>query len=173
LLQKKLTENFYGILALTLYRSEFTGFDPEEYLRSSWDNRTLLTFTGGYKFGNNWEVSARIRYLGRTPYAPVDEAATLANYPAIVRDYSQQGTVTLDAFNQTDLRIDKKWNMKGFTLDVFLELQNLFGQQTPNFPTYGLTRDDQGNIIEPQTLKVIDDIAASSVLPTLGIVVDF
>ncbi|MEM9679771.1 MAG: TonB-dependent receptor [Bacteroidota bacterium] len=173
LIQKKFTKHFYGILAYTLYKSEYTAFDRDEYISSTWDNGTLLTFTGGYKFGNNWEISARIRYLGETPFAPVDQEATLANYPAIVRDFSRQGTVRLDPFNQTDLRIDKKWNLKGLTLNVFLEFQNLFSQETPSEPLFGLTRDDNGNEVQPRTLTEIQDIDASSVLPTIGIVVDF
>ncbi|MEM6523741.1 MAG: TonB-dependent receptor [Bacteroidota bacterium] len=173
LIQKKFTKHFYGILAYTLYKSEYTAFDSNDYISSTWDNGTLLTFTGGYKFGNNWEISARIRYLGETPFAPVDQEATLANYPAIIRDFSRQGTVRLDPFNQTDLRIDKKWNLKGLTLDVFLEFQNLFSQETPSEPLFGLVRDDEGNEVEPRTLTEIEDIDASSVLPTIGIVIDF
>ncbi|MEQ8239262.1 MAG: TonB-dependent receptor [Cyclobacteriaceae bacterium] len=173
LLQKKFTKNFYGILAYTLYRSEFTGFNTEVYRPSSWDNGTLLTFTGGYKFGNNWEISARVRYIGETPITPVDQTATLANYPAIILDYDRLGEIRLGSFNQTDIRIDKKWNLKGFTLDVFLEFQNALSQDTPSPPSFGLVRDDEGNVVDPRTLKEIEDISAGSVLPTLGLVFNF
>ena len=173
LFQKKLTKNFYAILAYTLYKSEYTAFDDDEYLSSTWDNGTLVSFTGGYKFGKNWELSARVRYLGETPFAPVDQEATLANYPAIIRDFSRQGTVTLDPFNQTDIRIDKKWNLKGFTLNVFLEVQNALGQDTPAEPTFGLVRDAEGNVITPRTLIEIEELDNSSPLPSIGIVIDF
>ncbi|MEL6560244.1 MAG: TonB-dependent receptor [Bacteroidota bacterium] len=173
LYQKKFTKNFYGILAYTLFKSEFTGFDRDQFIASAWDNRNLITFTGGYKFGNNWEISARVRYLGRTPYAPVNENETLENYPAIVRDFNRLGTVSLDPFNQTDLRIDKKWNMKNFTLDIFLELENLFSQQVPAEPVFGLLRNDEGAVVEPMQLEQIQDISASTLLPTIGIVIDF
>ncbi|WP_420387009.1 TonB-dependent receptor [Roseivirga sp.] len=172
LYQKKFTNNFYAILAYTWYNSEFTGLDGV-YRPSAWNSNHLLTFTGGYKFGNNWEVSARSRYLGRTPYAPVDEAATLDNYPAIIRDYDQLGTVRLQSFNQTDIRIDKKWNFSQWTLNVFLEIQNAFAQNIPNEPDYGLNRDNQGNVISPRQLVQIEDIDNSSILPSLGIVIDF
>lgn len=173
LYQKKFTKNFYGILALTLYNSEFTGFDKDEFISSTWDNGALVTFTGGYKFGNNWELSARVRYLGKTPTAPIDEAATLANYPAIVKDYTRQGDLMLDAFNQTDIRIDKKWNLKGFTLNVFLEVQNAFGQQTPQEPLYGLVRDDNGEVALPRQIREIENLETDQILPTLGLVIDF
>jgi hypothetical protein len=173
LLQKKFTKNFYGILAYTLYKSEFTGFDTEVYRPSTWDNGTLLTFTGGYKFGNNWEVSARVRYIGETPISPVNQTATLENYPAIILDYDRLGEIRLSSFNQTDIRIDKKWNLKGFTLDIFIEFQNALSQDTPSPPNFGLVRDDEGNILDPRTLKEIEDLSSSAVLPTLGIVIDF
>ncbi len=173
LYQKKFTNNFYAILAYTLYRSEFTGFDPDEYISSSWDNGQLLTFTGGYRFGNNWEISARVRYLGETPYAPVDLVATQAAYPSIVRDYSQQGTVTLDPFNQTDIRLDKKWNFSGFTLNLFFEVQNALAQDLPSQPSFGLSRDETGAVLQPEEVVQIQSVSNTAVLPSLGIVIDF
>ncbi len=173
LYQKKFTNNFYAILAYTLFWSEYTAFDEEEYLPSAWDSRNLITFTGGYKFGNNWEVSARVRYLGETPFAPVNEDETLANYPAIIKDYDQLGTVRLSSFNQTDLRVDKKWNFENWTFNIFIEIQNLFGQDIPNEPQYGLDRDADGTITLPETLIQIPAADNSSTLPSIGIVIDF
>ena len=133
----------------------------------------MITFTGGYKFGNNWELSLRTRYLGKTPYAPVDQQETLENSPAIVKDYSRLGQVTLDPFFQADVRIDKKFNFDKWTLDVFLDVQNVLASNLPSEPSYGLDRNDNGEIIEPRTLIRIQELSNSSVLPTLGIVIDF
>jgi hypothetical protein len=173
LYQKKFTNNFYAILAYTLYWSEFTAFDQETYLPSAWDSRNLITFTGGYQFGDNWEISARMRYVGPSPYAPVNEQATLENYPAIIRDYSQLGDVRLATFNQTDLRVDKKWNFDKWTFNLFIEIQNILGQDVPQEPEYGLERDSQGNILIPENLVEIEGTDSSSVLPSIGIVIDF
>lgn len=171
LLQQQFTGNFYGILAYTLFKSEFTGFN-DLYRPSAWDSRHLLTFTGGYKFGNNWEVSLRYRFVGQTPYAPVDIDETLVNYPALILDFEQLGTVKLNTFNQADIRIDKKWNFKNVSLNVFLEIQNALAQQAPEPPTFGLDRDNNGNIIEPRQLVTVP-IDNGEVLPTIGIVFDF
>ncbi len=171
--QEKLSTNYYAILAYTLYWSEFTGLNNENFLPSAWDSRHLITFTGGYQFGKNWELSARMRYLGSSPFAPVDQNETLNNYPAIILDYENFGTTRLDAFNQTDIRIDKKWNYTNWTLNVFLEIQNAFGQNTPQPPTFGLARTETGSIITPRDLIQIQELDNSSVLPSIGIVIDF
>lgn len=175
LYQKKLSNNSYAILAYTLFRSEFTAFDTDTYLPSAWDSRHLLTFTGGYQFGRNWELSGRVRFAGQTPFAPVDVEATndQNTYPILIIDYSNFGDNRLGSFNQTDIRIDKKWNFPKWTFNVFLEVQNVFAQQIPEPPSYGLARTTDGILIQPQRVTQVEEIENSSPLPSIGIVIDF
>lgn len=171
LFQQQYTKNFYGILAYTLFKSEFSA-GGDNFLPSLWDSRQLITFTGGYKFKRNWEVSLRYRYAGPSPFVPVDEAATLENYPAVILDYSRLGSQRLTAFNQADLRVDKKFNFRKFALDVYLEFQNAFNQNLPQEPQYGLDRDEMGQVISPNALVLIEQ-ENSSLLPIIGLVLDF
>jgi len=172
LLQQKLTRNFYGILAYTLYWSEFTGADGV-YRPSLWDNRHLLTFTGGYKLPRNWEIGLRVRYLGPAPFAPVDIETSTETYPIFFFDYDRLGDTRLGAFNQTDLRVDKKWNFTDWTFNVFLEIQNVLGSNLPQPPSYVLSRNDAGQIAQPRNLVQIEEANNSATLPTIGIVIDF
>ncbi len=173
LFQQKLSKNFYGILAYTLYWSAFTGFDRDEFLPSFWDNRHLLTFTGGYKLPRNWELGLRSRLLGRAPFAPVDVAATEPVYPQFVFDYSRLGDDRLGVFNAIDIRVDKKWNFPRWTLNLFLEIQNVFASNLPSPPSYGLARNDAGDVLDPRRVVEIEATDNSSVLPTIGVVIDF
>ena len=171
LFQQKLTNNFYGIFSYTYYYSEFTGFDVSRFVPSTWDNRNLLSFTGGYKLPNNWEISARLRYAGKSPFAPTDLTQTLDSYPDIVLDYSRLGEELLDEFTQLDVRFDKKWNFRKLSLDLFLELQNVLGQAQPEPTEYILARDDQGEIATPRSLVALDP-DEGALIPVIGIVVD-
>ncbi|MCK8524192.1 TonB-dependent receptor [Aquimarina sp. D1M17] len=170
--QQKLTNNFYGIFAYTWFYSEFTGLDRDLYLPSVWDSRHLVSFTGGYKLKKNWEISARYRFAGETPFVPTDLDATLANYPEVILDYDRLGEENLDIFSQLDLRIDKKWNFKNISLDVFVEAQNVLGQKTPQPTQFGLNRNSNGDIIEPRSLTPIPT-DSGQIIPSIGIVVDF
>lgn len=171
LLQQKLYKGFYAILSYTYFFSEFS--DIEGNFRSSaWDSRNLFSFTGGYKFGNNYELSLRTRVVDRTPYAPVDEDRTLENYPLVFVDYDQLGEVFLKPFYQTDIRFDKKWNTKYFALNLYFEVQNAFAQAVPTPPQFALSRDESGQLSEPFSLTQLPD-AAGVALPTIGIVFDF
>jgi hypothetical protein len=166
--QQKFETNYYAILAYTLFWSEFTGFDRDRFLPSAWDSRHLLTFTGGYQLGNSWEFSLRTRLIGRTPFAPVDKERSIETYPAFAFDYSRLGSERLGLFNTTDIRVDRKWNFSSFSLDVYLEIQNLFAQNTPSEPSY-LLEQENGDPV----LTRVDQLSDSSILPTIGIILDF
>ncbi|MCW9705483.1 TonB-dependent receptor [Aliifodinibius sp. 1BSP15-2V2] len=170
--QQKLRDNFYGLLAYTLYWSEFTGFNTDRYYPSRWDNRHLLTFTGGYKLPKNWEIGTRIRVLGGAPYPSLNREATEVTYPTLSFDYSSLNENRLDMFNTLDVRIDKKWNFKKWSLNVFLEVTNVLGSNIPKPPEFGLQRNQMGRPVEPRKIVQIKDLDNSSTLPTIGVVID-
>ncbi|WP_428235978.1 TonB-dependent receptor [Gracilimonas sp.] len=173
LFQQKFTGNFYAVTAFTFYKSEFTNLFGNDYDPAVWDNGVLISLLGGYKFGNNWEVSGRYRFLGKAPYAPVDQQATLDNYPAVIKDFNKLGTVRLDPFSQLDVRIDKKWSFQQFSLDLFVEIQNVLASANPSEPRYGLDRNEQGEVIMPRQLVRVDTSSEGAVLPSIGIVLNF
>ena len=173
LYQQKLTKNFYGIFAYTYFFSEFTGVGSS-YLPSVWDSRHLISFSGGYKLKKNWELSARWRYAGKTPYVPTDVDASLRAYPEIILDYSQLGTKKLNPFSLVDVRVDKKWNFSKYSLNLYFDFQNVLAQATPLPEEYGLARDSEGVALTPRRLVEISNDQQNNIpIPTFGIVLDF
>ena len=170
--QQKLTDRFFGIFSYTYFFSTFSGVDPEVFRPSVWDSRHLASFTAGYKLPRNWEVSARHRFAAATPYVPTDVTQTTQVYPQIVLDYDRLGSEQLDAFNQLDIRIDKKWFYKKMALDFFIEVQNTLANANPQPPSYGLSRDASGMPVNPRSLFQIP-LEEGSVIPSFGIVIDF
>ena len=172
LFQQKLSNNFYGILAYTLFSSEFSGINNIR-LPSVWDSGNLLTFTGGYKLPKNWEVSLRYRYAGATPFAPTDTVATLITYPQIIIDYSRLGENKLSTFKQGDFRLDKKWNFEKLSFNFYIEIQNFLAQENPRPDEYTLARTDEGVLISPQELVKIEREERNTPFPSFGFVFDF
>ncbi len=183
LAQQRLFNNFYGIAALTLVRSEFTNPNTEGFVPSSWDNKFIVSLTAGKRFGKNWEVGARWRFLGGTPYTPYDleQSSLISNWDlrnAGILDYSQINSVRLASFHQLDLRIDKKYFFERWNLNWYVDVQNLYNFQAEQAPILVSVRDDAGNIqVLPDDptryqLKLIDN-PAGTLLPTVGIIVEF
>jgi outer membrane receptor for ferrienterochelin and colicin len=169
--QQKLSKRFYGVLSYTFFYSEFTGFNTNQYTPSLWDSRHLMALTGGYKLKRNWEISGRYRFAGETPYVPTDISESTISYPKIVLDYNRLGEERLGTFNQFDLRVDKKWNLKKASLNLYIEVQNLLSQSSPAPSNYVLGRNDDGTIADPRNLIEVSS-NNNTPIPTIGIVID-
>ncbi|RAI95190.1 TonB-dependent receptor [Algoriphagus yeomjeoni] len=183
LAQQRLFNNFYGIAALTLVRSEFTNPNTDGFIPSSWDNRFIVSLTAGKRFGKDWEIGARWRFLGGTPYTPYDydESSLISNWDLRnqpILDYSQINAVRLEGFHQLDLRLDKKYYFKKWSLNWYLDIQNAYNFQAEQAPLLVPTRDAEGNIlVDPSDptryqLKFINN-PAGTILPTVGLIVEF
>ena len=171
LFQQKLSNNFYGIFSYTNFKSEFTDINSN-YIPSVWDSKHLISFTGGYKLKKNWEVSARWRFSGKTPYVPYDLSSSVETYPEMIFDYSRLGEVKLSNFSLADIRFDKKWNYEKYSFNFYLDIQNFLGQKIPIPPKYGLQRNEQFEVIIPRNLVEVG-ITNGSVIPSFGFTVDF
>lgn len=68
--------------------------------------------------------------------------------------------------------LDKKWNFKYFAFDLFIEAQNILGQNIPSPTDFGLNRDAMGMVIQPQSLVAIQN-EGGQIIPSIGIVIDF
>ena len=184
--QKKLTNRFFGIFSYTFYRSQYSGRN-NILVPSSWDNKHLLNITWGYKFSRNWELGLKFRYQGGAPYTPYDEIQSRANFISQgqgIFDFAKLNSVRLGSFNSSDVRIDKKWNFRNTTIDLFLDVSNWYVARNPGVPSYTfkrttdnsafLTTDGQpikanGSNGIPILLKNDDP----SVTPTIGFIIEF
>lgn len=182
LAQKRSFKSIYGILAYTFVRSEFKDKN-EDYIPSSWDNRHILTFTGGNKFKKNWEVGMKFRLIGGRPYTPYNREASalIQNYDtqnAALLDYNQLNSKRYEFYNQLDIRVDKTFYWNKVTLNLYLDIQNIYGAQSQEQPILIAQTDENGNrIINPDQPDsyLMEELENSSgtVLPTIGIIFDF
>ncbi|HOZ80135.1 MAG TPA: TonB-dependent receptor [Ferruginibacter sp.] len=184
--QKKLTNRFFGILSYTFYRSQYSGAN-NIFIPSSWDNQHLLSVTWGFKFRRNWELGLKFRYQGGAPYTAFDETASRLNYLGLgqgVLDYTRLNSNRLGGFNASDVRIDKKWNFKKITLDVFLDVTNWYVAKSPAPDSYTFQRNESNTgfvTTDGQPIKADGSNAIPSriknddpqVTPTIGFIVEF
>lgn len=174
---------FNVILSYTFVRSEFTNFNGI-YIPSAWDNRNLLNLTISRKFRYNWQVGLKYRYAGGTPYTPWDynKSSLVSAWNAQGRgylDYSQYNTLRLNAFNQLDVRVDKAFYFKKWSLMFYVDIQNILNlkAQQPdllvNTQPDGSVKtyvDSQGNL--RYELRTIPNYSGT-IVPSVGIMVDW
>lgn len=179
--QQKLFKGFFGIVSYTLVRSEFTNADGK-YTPTAWDNRHIVTSTLGKKFGKTWEVGARWRYYGGTPYTPFDLALTsqIPIWNVIGRgvpDYSLLNTERNNASHNLDVRVDKKWFFDKWSLNLYFDVQNVYNFEAELAPFIDVVRDVDGNpIVDPNNpgSYLVEELpnVTGTLLPSIGIVID-
>ncbi|MCB9313497.1 MAG: TonB-dependent receptor [Lewinellaceae bacterium] len=190
LFQQRLFKGFYGIAAYTLGWSEFEDKDGR-FVPSSWDARHIVNLTLGKRFGRNWEAGINWRFQTGLPFTPFASTSNLAqNWDVTGRgipDYSQLNTQRTSVVNGLDIRIDKKWFFPRWSLNVYLDIENVTANAV-GLPQLILDRPlDENNrpvggpvVINPNdppeqqryALKEIND-ATGTRIPSIGVMVEW
>jgi hypothetical protein len=181
---------FNTVVSYTYVRSEFkderTGFE-DEYIPTSWDNRHLLNITATRTFKGNWYFGVKWRFVGGAPYTPFDEelssikAAWDAKGTAYL-DYANYNQERLKAFHQLDLRIDKQFYFNKFSLNLYVDIQNVY-----NFKSESVSVWVREKFIDPEAEDIYVDAfgieryqlaelrgeGEGTILPTVGIIIEF
>jgi hypothetical protein len=96
------------------------GTQPSEF-----DQNHNLNLIGSYN-KEKWTYSGRFRLVSGLPYTPVTSSTFDSDndvyVPLIGRIYSQR----FDAFNQLDIRIDRKFIYDTWILTAYVDIQNLY-----------------------------------------------
>lgn len=183
---------FNLILAYTFVRSEFKDHGPnlevlDTYIPTAWDNRHILTLTSTRSFKKNWDVGFKWRFVGGAPYTPIDfETSSLrAAWDTRGReflDFSRFNSLRLGAFQQLDIRVDKQFFYDKWSLLFYVDVQNVYNYKSEE-PARVSIENEAGNVViknpnapyaeQLYELRTIESDGQGTVLPTIGIIVEF
>ncbi|WP_233898304.1 TonB-dependent receptor [Tenacibaculum piscium] len=181
LAQKKSYNGLYGLASYTFVRSEFKNA-LGNYIPSTWDNKHLLTVTAGKKLKKNWEIGAKFRLVGARPHTPYDTNASSlkVNYDIVnggILDYTKLNQTRFSTYTQLDARLDKTWFLNNVAINLYLDIQNIYGSSAEQNPFLLATEDATGRITDPNDTSryVLEEIESSkgSALPRIGVIIDF
>jgi len=165
-------------ISYTFVRSEFKD-SADNYIPSSWDNKHLLNILVAKQFRAHWTIGAKWRYVGGTPYTPVDieKSSLVAAWDAkrqAYLDYSKYNSLRLGPYHQLDIRIDKEFFFNKWSLITYMDIQNVYNFKAPSAPTY-IVDDNVPVTHNPDryTLKKLETTTGGTILPTVGIIVQF
>jgi hypothetical protein len=158
LYEQKLFKGWYSTIAYTLFWSQYQN-GGNQYVSSSWDTRNIISITLGKKFKYNWEVGLRYRVQGGRPYTPynIPYSSLVSVYnanPGGVLDYSEVNSLHLPWFHQLDIRVTKKWYLTHWSVELYLDIQNLYYNKEEDTPALVYLTDANGNpLLTPNHLS--------------------
>lgn len=183
--QQKLFKGFYGLMAVTLFRSEFVNANKATFAPSNWDQRFIINLTAGKKLKRNWELGAKFRLTGGRPFTPYDTALSAITY---IWDITNQGQIDYSRVNenrlpinhQLDIRVDKKYFFKHWNLNLFLDIQNVYKFSAKDRENLSVVRDANGQpLLDPNStnppryqMQFLDN-STGTILPTIGIIIEY
>ena len=125
LLRQALTRRFFGWLAYSFSRSERIDRVGAPWRLFDFDQTHVLTAIASYKLGAGWEIGARVRYATGNPQTPVTGAVRDDVTDSYVPIFGPVNSDRLPPFFQVDVRIDKIWVFDNWSLDLYLDVQNV------------------------------------------------
>jgi hypothetical protein len=158
-LQKKLAEDFYGLISGALSNSGYYDYFGDRHDRI-YDNRFNFNLEGGYIPGSDWEFKVRWVYAGGAPYTPFNYEASKSAGVGIW-DLSKTNSQRLPDYHSLNIRIDKKFYFDTSSLLVYLSVWNVYNRENIAFYYW----NEVTNEPEAQTQW--------STLPVLGVEFEF
>ncbi len=153
LAQKKLSEiPCYGTVSISYNVSEFKALDGITRA-SNWDQRWIVNVGGGYVFNDAWEFSAKFRYATGRPYTPFSIDGT--------QDPALYNSVRIVPNHSLDVRVDRRWTFKRWTLITYIDIQNVYNRKPVDIPRFN-----------PET-RSIEQEGSIGILPSIGISSEF
>ncbi|MDX2414889.1 MAG: TonB-dependent receptor, partial [Bacteroidales bacterium] len=170
------------VFSYTWVRSEFKDL-MDNYIPTSWDNRHLFNITATKSVFKNWDIGLKWRFVGGAPYTPFDTDFSSLKSAWDLQgrgylDYSSYNTERLRSFHQLDMRVDRSFYFNKWSLMLYVDIQNLYNFQADQPPILIRQSDVSGQPLSDPTfpdrylLKYIDG-SSGTVLPTLGVIIEF
>lgn len=174
-------EKLNVIGSATLYKSEYRNDREDDYIPSAWDNRFIVNVSAVYDLPRNWSIGAKVSAIGGAPYTPydIDESARRIVWDAGGRpiyDYERYNEERLDPYAQLDIRVDKSFYFKKWTLSLYVDLENV---------TFSKIRQPDavlstGTVVNPEaayaqqiySMEMLE-LWSGTIVPALGINIEF
>jgi hypothetical protein len=177
--REKITRNIDATVSYTWVRSSFED-KHGEFIPSAWDNRNILNVSALASLKKNWDIGVKWRFVGGAPYTPYDfeRSSLIEAWDAKGRgylDYDEYNTQRLTVFHQLDLRVDKEYFFKKWSLNLYLDIQNLYNFKAEQPDELVQVRDEKGQPVLKDPLNYELKYLTSesgTVLPTIGIIVE-
>lgn len=162
ILRHEPSDYFFGWLSYTLQRAERKDHPGDSVRPFDFDQTHILTLLGSVKLPYGFRFGLRFRYISGNPYTPVEGSVYDADNDLFVPIYSKDNnSKRFPSFHQLDLRLDRTFLFDSWKLTVYIDVQNVYMNENPEFMRYNYDYSES------------DYITGLPIIPSLGIKGEF
>ena len=134
--RQALTNRLFGWLSYSFSKSQRLDAPGDAWRPFDYDQTHVLTAILSYKLGAGWELGGRFRYATGDPVTPVVGAVKDDNTDTFIPSYGATNSTRLPNFVELDIRVDKTWVFTTWSLDLYLDIQNVTNARAVEGLTY-------------------------------------
>lgn len=130
-LNKSFTEGWYGWLSMafseTRRHNKLTGED----FKYAYDQPWIINLVSSHELNQDWTIGFKWRYQSGQLITPITGTSPSKNpkYPDLVNPiYGELNSKRLADSHKLDVRLDRNYQYKGWTMDLYVEALNLYNQ---------------------------------------------
>ena len=141
----------------------------------------IINLSAVYDLPKFWSIGAKVSAIGGAPYTPYDQETSslktvwdAAGRP--VYDYAKYNSGRLKPYYQIDLRVDKDFYFKKWTLGLYVDLQNVTFSKIRQPDAYlntGVVVNPDALLPEQRYELELLELYSGTIIPALGISVEF
>jgi TonB family protein len=117
-------KNTTGFVSATVSRSDRIKRPDAERTLFPYDQPVVINGLVSQKLPKRWRVGTRVRYGSGNPYTPVVNRIYNHDRREFIPVYGERDSARLPPFFSLDVRIDKDYVFKKWTLTTYLDIQN-------------------------------------------------
>ena len=127
---------FFGWISYTLSRSTRQDLPGQEWYVYEFDQTHILDVVASYQLPFRFRLGGRFRFVSGNPSSPMEGAWHDVDENSHVGVRGEYNSIRRPSFVQLDLRLDKEFLLKRWSLTMYLEIINVLNRQNPEAEIY-------------------------------------
>ncbi len=129
-------KNFEGWISLTLQRSQRRDAEDKDFYWYNFDQPVIFDVVASYNLPFGFRIGGRWRYVSGNPSTPLVNSIYDADADSYLPLQGAKNSDRLPDFHALDLRIDKDFHFRRWTLTAYLDLMNVYNRQNVEQTVY-------------------------------------
>ena len=133
-LRHRVPDKFFGWISYAYTHAERRGNPDIAYQPYLFDNTHIVSVVANYNFTPDFEIGAKWQYLSGTSEAPISTLILIQDpvtrgLNPLFAGLDRALSAGLTPYHKLDLRISRKWNIRGMKIGGFIEVLNVYNRK--------------------------------------------
>ncbi len=177
-LRHRISDKFFGWISYAFTHAERREKPDVSYLPYLFDNTHIVSIVANYNLTPNFEMGVKWQYLSGTSETPISSIVPIQDpvtrgLNPLLASADEELRAELTPYHKLDLRISRKWNVKGMKIGGFLDILNVYNRKNKiKFYFNEVTLEIQGEEIEIEEWES-EELSQFPLIIYLGLTLEF